>query len=368
VPAATTMNDLRGPASEIAPPSAQALPVYGDEIGRHLLNDFQHNFPMVAQPYAEIALRLGITETEVLKRLQDFVHGGLISRVGVVFRPHQVGASTLAAMAVPADRLESVSQLVNGFDEVNHNYQRAHHWNLWFVVTAGNEQRVNQVLREIELASGLTVLFLPMLEDYHIDLGFDLSDDATVTTRRAGHDPAASRRYGTSPSRMNEDERNCLVAAVQEGFPLVSRPFAEIARTCAATEAAVIAGIGELRHSGAIKRIGIVVRHHELGYRANAMAVWDVPDHRVASLGRCIGEFPFVTLCYRRARHLPHWSYNLYCMVHGSDHDAVRNRITEIIGHCNLADLPHALLFSERRFKQRGARYRDDGGDARRLT
>jgi len=249
---------------------------------------------------------------------------------------------------------------------VNHNYQRAHHWNLWFVVTASNEQRVDQVLHEIELASGLTVLFLPMLEDYHIDLGFDLSEDTTVTTKRTRLEPEPSDRHGTSQPDMDERERNCLVAAVQEGFPLVSRPFAAIARTCATTEAAVIAGIDELRHSGAIKRVGVVVRHHELGYRANAMAVWDVPDHRVTSLGRCIGELPFVTLCYRRARHLPHWTFNLYCMVHGSDHDAVRSRIAEIIDHCKLGDLPHALLFSERRFKQRGARYRD--GDAHRPT
>jgi len=358
MPVPTTINRFRDEAGIVLATASDTTRTLSDDTGYRLLNEFQHDFPLGARPFAEIARHLGLSEAEVLKRLGDFQRSGLVSRVGVVFRPHRVGASTLAAMAVPADRLESVSQLVNRFDEVNHNYQRAHHWNLWFVVTAGSNQRIHEILHEIEQASGLKVLFLPMLEDYHIDLGFDLLEGATVTTKRAIAGPETFHKHGAKTRQMSEQERDCLVAAVQEGFPLVSRPFAAIARTCATSEVAVIAGIEELRRSGAIKRIGVVVRHRELGYRANAMAVWDAPDHRVTHLGRCIGEFPFVTLCYRRSRHLPHWTYNLYCMVHGSDHEAVRDRIAEIIDHCNLGDLPHALLFSQRRFKQRGARYR----------
>lgn len=103
--------------------------------------------------------------------------------------------------------------------------------------------------------------------------------------------------------------------------------------------------------------MGVVVRHHELGYRANAMLVFDVPDDRVSQLGRCIGRFEFVTLCYRRPRRLPDWPYNLFCMIHGKDRATVLSRIDMLKDKCQLHDLPCDVLFSNRQFKQRGAIY-----------
>jgi hypothetical protein len=94
--------------------------------------------------------------------------------VGPVFAPQRAGASTLAALAVPEDRLEEVAGLVSAYAEVNHNYQRDHTWNLWFVVTAPDTQRVQQVLADIESATGLGVLNLPLERAFYIDLGFPL--------------------------------------------------------------------------------------------------------------------------------------------------------------------------------------------------
>ena len=141
----------------------------------HLLNDFQRDFPLVPAPFGVLAERLGVSETEVLKTLTQLQTGGKVSRVGAVFKPHSIGYSTLAALAVPADELEEIAKLVNGYIEVNHNYEREHHYNLWFVITAVNEARVLQVLAEIENSTGYQSLYLPMYEDFHIDLGFDLS-------------------------------------------------------------------------------------------------------------------------------------------------------------------------------------------------
>ena len=148
-----------------------------------------------------------------------------------------------------------------------------------------------------------------------------------------------------------------LVGAVQQGLPLVAAPYAEVGRRLGMPEAEVIERLQRLLAGGYIKRLGVVVRHHELGYRANGMVVWDVPDDRVATLGRCLGGFPFVTLCYRRPRRLPEWPYNLFCMIHGRDRGAVREHVQELVQRCGLGDIPHRVLFSERRFKQRGARY-----------
>lgn len=315
-----------------------------DDLELHLLNDFQRDFPLTPHPFRDVARRLGVEEDAVLSTLRRLQENGAVSRVGAVFRPHRVGASTLAALAVPHERLEEVAQQVSAYPEVNHNYQREHRYNLWFVVTAPNEARVRQVLAEIGDA-----LYLPMLEDYHIDLGFDL-------TGRSGHAPDKAKP--AAEYRPQPEDRE-LIAAIQSGLPLKSRPYAEIGLLAGMSEEQVIRRLIDMLRGDAIKRLGIVVRHHELGYRANAMAVWDVPDEVVSQLGRCLAGYDFITLCYRRQRQLPEWRYNLYCMIHGRDRETVHAHLETLRRECGLDAYPHELLFSLRRFKQCGARYAD---------
>ena len=143
-------------------------------IDRHLLDDYQHNFPLDPQPFATIAEQLGTDEAKVIERLEYLQRIGALSRVGPVLRPNRVGASTLAALAVPAGRIEAVAAQVSAFPEVNHNYEREHEYNLWFVVTARDRTSVDRVLADIAAVTRLTPLDLPMLEDYFIDLGFAL--------------------------------------------------------------------------------------------------------------------------------------------------------------------------------------------------
>jgi DNA-binding Lrp family transcriptional regulator len=150
----------------------QALPLTFTE--QRLLDEFQHGFPLEPRPYAHIAQQLGISEAAVLDSLQRLQAQGAVSRVGPVLQPNRIGASTLAALAVPAAQLEQIAALVSEYPEVNHNYQREHHYNLWFVVTAPDRARLDTILADITARSGFEVLDLPMLEDYFIDLGFRL--------------------------------------------------------------------------------------------------------------------------------------------------------------------------------------------------
>lgn len=144
------------------------------EMDRRLLNEFQQEFPLEPQPFASLARELGTTEAKVMERLAYLKRLGALSRVGAVIKPNRTGASTLAALAVPPQDLERVAAQVNAFSEVNHNYEREHRYNLWFVVTAKDRQCVDRVLDEIHRLTGLEPLDLPMLEDYFIDLGFKL--------------------------------------------------------------------------------------------------------------------------------------------------------------------------------------------------
>jgi DNA-binding Lrp family transcriptional regulator len=143
-------------------------------LEKHLLNDFQHDLPLSATPYADIALQLGVSENEVLNTVRKLQDAGVISRIGPVFTPNRIGVSTLAAMSIPAQELECTARIISAFPEVNHNYERDHEFNLWFVVTASSEEHLEIVLHEIEQHAGYPLMSLPMLEDYFIDLGFKL--------------------------------------------------------------------------------------------------------------------------------------------------------------------------------------------------
>lgn len=144
---------------------------------------------------------------------------------------------------------------------------------------------------------------------------------------------------------------------IEQGLPLTSHPYRDVAVELGISEQEVVERIQQLIDDDQIKRYGVVVRHRQLGYRANGMVVWNIADDRVDELGRVIGELPCVTLSYRRPRRLPAWPYNLFTMVHGKNREQVLHHVHEIIEQCGLQQIQHEILFSTRCFKQRGASY-----------
>lgn len=156
---------------------------------------------------------------------------------------------------------------------------------------------------------------------------------------------------------LDDAVNRALLQAVENGLPLVTEPYALIGKQLGIAEDEVIERLRNLQEQGVIKRLGVVVRHRALGYRANAMVVWDIPDDEVAATGCCLGSMPFITLCYRRPRRLPDWPYNLFTMIHGRDRKQVLARVEHLVDCCGMQDIDHQVLFSPRCFKQRGARY-----------
>ena len=133
-----------------------------DAVDRRIVNSLQGGFPLSTTPYADVARELGLTEDDLIDRLQCLLDEGILSRFGPMFHAERMGgALTLAAMSVPDDRYESVADRVNAFPEVAHNYAREHALNMWFVVATERAERIAEVLGEIEKETGLTVHDMP---------------------------------------------------------------------------------------------------------------------------------------------------------------------------------------------------------------
>ncbi len=311
-----------------------------------LLDRWQRGFPLEARPYRTVGASVGLSENATIETFANLVARRLVTRIGAVVRPHTAGASTLAAMRVPAERMEEVAGQVSAEPLVNHNYEREHAFNLWFVVAGPDEESVEGTLTRIEQASGIEVVNLPMIEAYHLDLGFPLS--------RSPLRPA--RRTQSAAVEADAEDRE-LLAAMEDGLPLSQRPYRAVGERIGRAEDDVIDSIRRLTEAGVIARFGCIVSHRALGYVANAMCVFDVPDAFVDDVAARMIRIPSVTLCYRRRRHLPEWPYNLFCMIHAKTRDDARAALDDVNAVADAQMFNQAVLFSTRCFKQRGARF-----------
>jgi len=141
------------------------------EIDRKIINALQGGFPICERPYAAAAEQLGLTEDALISRIETLLQDKLLSRFGPLYNAEKLGgAVTLAAIAVPEDRFQEITEVVNNCPEVAHNYQRDHRLNMWFVIASDHEERIQEVVEEIEEKSGLTVLNMPKTEEYFLEL------------------------------------------------------------------------------------------------------------------------------------------------------------------------------------------------------
>jgi DNA-binding Lrp family transcriptional regulator len=311
-----------------------------DDLQVALLNDWQRGFPLVEAPFDAVGARHGVAGADVIAGFRALLARRAVSRLGGVFGAGAGGAALLCALAVPAARLEAVAAIVSAQPGVNHNYEREHDFNLWFVVTGADAAAVALAVARIEAACGLRALRLPMQRAYRIDLGFDLKRPLAAA---GAHGP------GPAPDRG-------LAACVEQGLPLLPRPYDAWGAASGRSGTLVRTTIAGWLARGTLRRFGVIVRHHEAGFAHNAMSVFDVPDDRVDACGERLAGQAGVTLAYRRAR-ADGWPYNLYCMVHGRERGAVLDAVRAAAAAAGIDAVPQAVLFSRRRFKQTGASY-----------
>src|SRR4030065_221208 len=149
----------------------------------------------------------------------------------------------------------------------------------------------------------------------------------------------------TPEATLDEIDRR-IVLATQSGLPLESQPYLAVARQIGVTAEEVMTRMRRMLETGMIRRIGAVPNHYALGYKANGMTVWDVPDEKVDELGELVGALDFVSHCYQRPRHLPDWPYNFFAMVHGHDKPEVEAQVHQIAELLGDSDRGHEILYS----------------------
>jgi len=280
------------------------------ELDQKLLNDFQRDFPIVTRPFAVLSEQLGTTEDAIIERLATLKAEGRIARVGATVRPNTAGASTLAAMAVPEDRIEEVAAKVGAEEGVNHSYLREDEMNLWFVATAPDKATLLQSLDRIRETTGLDVL---------------------------------------------QDTDRPILHALSQGLAFVPRPFEALGEQIGRPEAEILSRVQALAEAGILTRIGIIVRHRSLGWRSNAMVVWDIPEEQIVEAGAALARHPGITLCYERNTVPGVWPYRLYSMIHARDRAEAETILEGARALTPLQGVAHKALFSLHCFKQTGA-------------
>jgi DNA-binding Lrp family transcriptional regulator len=329
-----------------------------DEVDAELIDEFQSGVPVEQRPFRAIGAALGVSEQEALSRVEHLRDQGILRRFGAVLNPPVIGSSTLAAVQAPEERLDEISSIVNSYQQVNHNYRRDHAWNMWFVVTAGSRETRDRILREIETRSGCEVLNLPMLTDYYIDLEFPVVNTDRFARESLGETAVDATRISENATADLSPLDRRILLEIQDGLPLSSTPYRDVADAIGASCENVVTAIGQLLRDGCIKRIGCVVNHVVTGFDSNCMVVWDVPDEALDTHGERVGSLPYVTLCYHRpSRPKQNWPYTLFTMIHGRNTDAVDEMIDELASEH--LSYPHERLYSTETLKQTGARYED---------
>ena len=320
-----------------------------DETDRELLNALQSDFPLTREPFADLAKGLGLEEENIIERIQRLKDNHTIRSIGPIFNSQSLGyQSTLVAMRIPEERLESAAAIVSEHPGVSHNYARDDAFNLWFTLSLPPEADLNAALKDLsERVDPQELLNLPAIRLFKIGVFFDMTGNGQQSKSTA---PDSAARCDVPL----EDIERSVISQLQQDLPLVSKPFDAMSHSIGMDIDDFLSKCRSLKDRGIMRRFGAVIRHQQAGFAANAMVCWSVPPELVLETGSRMADFDEVSHCYER-RINGSWPYNLFTMIHGKTKDdchAIAERIADATG---IRD--YKPLFSVREFKKERVKY-----------
>lgn len=321
-----------------------------DDLDKTILSKIQTDFPIARRPFDALAEQSDATAEQIMARIDRMIGAGEIRRLGAVFDSKSLGyVSTLVAARIPPDRLDQIAEMVSELPGVTHNYRREHQYNLWFTLTVESLQRQREILDDLRTRSGIDAFFsMPALAVYKIRVAFQFGQDAPAPQPA----PVAPSPQA-APAALTDDQKQ-LVRMLQESIPIEAEPFDRLAEQLGWSADRIIEQVAQWRGSGVIRRFGAVVDHRRLGFKANGMAVFQVPVDQIDDVGKLVATRPEVSHCYRRPP-LEGFEYNFFAMVHGHSREEVCSVVQEIAQQ--MAPFQHTVLFSTTEYKKTSMKY-----------
>lgn len=271
--------------------------------------------------------------------------------MSAIFDTRKLGyTSSLVAMEIEHDELDHVASQINRHPGVSHNYERDHEFNLWFTLAVPPGADLNDELKKFNVLKGIKkVRMLPTLQLFKIGVKLDLVDDKK-------HDIAPTeekkeiKNIEFNPTEQDKD----FIRELQKDMEIIDEPFVKAAKNLGITEDEVFTKMKHYEDVGVMRRFAAILRHRQVGFTANGMIVWKVPEDRITSVGETLGSFPQVSHCYERPTY-DDWPYNVFSMIHCKTHDEAYDVAKTIQNQINVSE--YKILFSSREFKKTRVEY-----------
>ena len=322
-----------------------------DKLDTEILNVIQWEFPLVARPFDAIAEKFSITSDEVKSRLSKLKHIGVLRQLSAIFDTRKLGyTSSLVAMEIESEKLEQVAYKINQHPGVSHNYEREHQFNLWFTLAVPPGSDLKNELEKFSKLNGIKkVRMLPTLQLFKIGVKLDMVDEKKHEVK-----PSEEKKKTTDIKFIPSEEDKEFIRQLQKDIEIVDRPFLKAAQNLEMTEEQIFEKLHSYEDVGVMRRYAAILRHREVGFTANGMIVWKVPEQRIKEVGNKLGAFPQVSHCYERPVY-PDWPYNVFSMIHCKSFDEAGQMTKDIQKQIGVND--YKILFSSREFKKTRVEY-----------
>jgi DNA-binding Lrp family transcriptional regulator len=319
-----------------------------EDIDRKLLNLMQGSFPIAPQPYRHVAGLAGISEQEVMSRVQHLLDKRIIRQVTPIFDTRALGySSMLVAAKVDPEHPHRAAQVINAHPGVSHNYLRNHEFNLWFTIATepdsqlGLEGTLEVLARE---AGAESVRQLPTLKLFKIRMDLEMEGDTEALSSAAEATPPAELER-----QPYDDHDIAVIRALQGDMAVLSEPYAPAAAELGCSQETLLDHLAGMQERGLLRRVAAILFHRRAGFSANGMGVWKVPEEQIFEVGCRMAAVRGISHCYQRPTY-PDWPYSVFTMAHGrskEECDAILDAIAEQTGITG-----RSTLYSSTEFKK----------------
>ena len=322
-----------------------------DNLDKEILNEIQWTFPLVNEPFAEIAKKFSISSEGLKDRIVKLKHKGVLRQLSAIFDTRKLGySSSLVAMEIEPNRLDYVAQQINRHPGVSHNYERNHEFNLWFTLAVPPGSSLEKELEKFSKLQGIKkVRMLPTLQLFKIGVKLDMVDEKKHDVK-----PSEEKKEVLDVKFEPTEEDKEFIRQLQKDLEIVDRPFLKAAKNLGITEEQIFEKLQYYEKIGVMRRFAAILRHREAGFTANGMIVWKVPEDRITEVGEKLGAFPQVSHCYQRPVYKD-WPYNVFSMIHCKSMDEASEMAAEIQKQVSVDE--YKILFSAREFKKTRVEY-----------